>query len=101
MFEREFPLVEMQLKYLHRWLSDKKNPVANDGDTGFDLWVRKIPWSRKWQPTPAFLPGKSHRQRSVVATVHSVTRGRTQLSRQAHRHSSVRVSNEMKPTIYF
>ena len=24
----------------------------------FNLWVRKIPWRRKWQPTPAFLPGK-------------------------------------------
>ena len=25
-----------------------------------DSWVRKIPWSRKWQCTPVFLPGKSH-----------------------------------------
>ena len=25
-------------------------------------WVGKIPWRRKWQPTPIFLPGKSHRQ---------------------------------------
>ena len=32
----------------------------------FDLWVRKIPWRRKWQPTPVFLPGKSHGQRSLV-----------------------------------
>ena len=30
-----------------------------------DPWVRKIPWSRKWQPTPVFLPGKSHGQRSL------------------------------------
>ena len=28
----------------------------------FDPWVRKIPWRRKWQPTPVFMPGKSHRQ---------------------------------------
>ena len=28
--------------------------------------VRKIPWRRKWQPTPVFLPGKSHGQRSLV-----------------------------------
>ena len=34
--------------------------------TGFDPWVRKIPWRRKWQPTPMFLPGKSHGQRSLV-----------------------------------
>ena len=31
----------------------------------FDLWVRKIPLRRKWQPTPVFLPGKSHGQRSL------------------------------------
>ena len=33
---------------------------------GFYPWVRKIPWRRKWQPTPAFLPGSSYRQRSLV-----------------------------------
>ena len=32
----------------------------------FHSWVRKIPWRRKWQPTPAFAPGKSHGQRSLV-----------------------------------
>ena len=32
----------------------------------FDPWVRKIPWKRKWQPTPVFLPGKSHGQWSLV-----------------------------------
>ena len=32
----------------------------------FDPWVRKIPWSRKWQPAPVFLPGESHRQRKLV-----------------------------------
>ena len=30
---------------------------------GFDSWIRKIPWKRKWQPTLVFLPGKSHGQR--------------------------------------
>ena len=33
---------------------------------GFDLWVEKIPWRRKWQPTLVFLPGESHGQRSLV-----------------------------------
>ena len=33
---------------------------------GFDPWVAKIPWRRKWQPTPVFLPGKSHGWRSLV-----------------------------------
>ena len=32
----------------------------------FEPWVGKIPWRRKWQPTPVFLPGKSHGQRSLV-----------------------------------
>ena len=31
-----------------------------------DPWVRKIPWRRKWRPTPVFLPGKSHGQRILV-----------------------------------
>ena len=33
---------------------------------GFDPWVRKIPWRRKWQPTPVFLPGEPHGRRSLV-----------------------------------
>ena len=32
----------------------------------FDPWVGKIPWRRKLQPTPVFLPGKFHGQRSLV-----------------------------------
>ena len=32
----------------------------------FDPWIRKIPWRRKWQPTPLFLPGKSHGHGSLV-----------------------------------
>ena len=34
---------------------------------GFSLWVGKIPWRRKWQPTPVFLPGKSHGRKSLVS----------------------------------
>ena len=45
-----------------------KNLLANSGDIGdrFNPWVRKIPWRREWQPTPVFLPGESHGQRSLV-----------------------------------
>jgi len=32
----------------------------------FNLWVRKIPWRRKRQPTPVFLPGESHGWRSLA-----------------------------------
>ena len=48
-----------------------KNPPANAGDTRDvgSIRVRKIPWSGKWQPTPVFLPGKLHKERSLA--VHS------------------------------
>ena len=35
-------------------------------ETRFDPWVRKIPWRRKWQPTPVFLPGEFHGWRTLV-----------------------------------
>ena len=36
------------------------------GRPRFDPWVRKILWRRKWKPTPLFLPGESHGQRSLA-----------------------------------
>ena len=33
---------------------------------GFNPWARKISWRKAWQPTPVFLPGKSHGQRSLI-----------------------------------
>ena len=41
--------------------SDGKESACDAGD----LWVRKILWRRAWQPTPVFLPGESHRQRTL------------------------------------
>ena len=32
----------------------------------FDPWTRKMPWRRKWQPTPVLLPGKFHGQRGLA-----------------------------------
>ena len=46
---------------------------------GSDPWIRKIPWRRKWLPTPVFLPGESHRQRSL-ATLHGVAKSWARLS---------------------
>ena len=46
-----------------------KNLPTIAGGTGFDTWVRKMPWSRKWQPTPVGLPGEFHGQRSVVGFI--------------------------------
>ena len=50
---------------------------------GFNLWVTKIPWRRKLQPTLVFLPGESHGQGSL-ATVHGVTKSLTGLNDLAH-----------------
>ena len=46
--------------------SDGKASARNAGDNGFDSWVRKIPWRRKWQSTPTLLPGKSQGRRSLI-----------------------------------
>ena len=50
---------------LPMWLSGKES-ACQCRRCGFNPWVWKIPWSRKWQPTPVFLPGKFHGQRSLV-----------------------------------
>jgi len=50
---------------LPRWLSGKES-ACQCRRCCFDPWVGKIPWRRKWQPTPVFLLGESHRQRSLV-----------------------------------
>ena len=43
-----------------------KNPPVDAGDTGPIPRVGKIPWRKKWLPTPAFLPGESHEQRRLA-----------------------------------
>ena len=45
--------------YRYQGGSVVKNPPANAGETGHSLRVRKIPWRRKREPTPVFLPGES------------------------------------------
>ena len=52
--------------------------------SGFDPWVQKIPWRRKWQPTPVPLLGESHRGGAWWATVHEVAKSWTQLSDFTH-----------------
>ena len=57
-------LTSVIIPFLH------KESASNAGDflqclrPGFDPWVRKNPWRRKWQPTPVFLAGNSYGQRS-------------------------------------
>ena len=52
---------------LLRWLSNKESAYQykRHKRCGFNSWVRKIPWRRKWQPTPVFSPGKFHGQKSL------------------------------------
>ena len=53
---------------LPRWFIGKETVCQCRGcrRCGFDSWFGKIPWIRKWQLTPVFLPGKFHGQRSLV-----------------------------------
>ena len=53
---------------LPRWRSGKESACQwrRHKRHRFDRWVGKILWSRKWQPTPVFLPGKFHGQRSLA-----------------------------------
>ena len=57
-------------KGLPRWHSDKESACwcSKHRRHRFDPWIRKISWRRKWQPTPVFLPGISHEQRSLMGT---------------------------------
>ena len=53
-------------------------------ETWIQSWVGKFPWRREWQPTPAFLPGKFHGQRTWQATVHGVAKSQTWLNDWSH-----------------
>ena len=64
---------------------------------GFNPWVRKIPWRRKWQPTPVFLPGKSHGQRNLV--VYNPW-GHKESDMSEHIHSIFWSQNSLMPWSY-
>ncbi|CAI9171432.1 unnamed protein product [Rangifer tarandus platyrhynchus] len=58
-----------------------EGPTCNAGDTEdvrFDPWVGKIPWRKKWQPAPVFLPGGSRGRKSLVAELQTAERLSTQ-----------------------
>ena len=54
---------------LLRWRSGKESACQcrRHERQEFDPWVGKIPWRRKWKPTPVFLPRKFHGQRSLAS----------------------------------
>ena len=41
-------------------------PGGSDGKSGLHPWITKITWRREWLPTPVFLPGEFHGQRSLT-----------------------------------
>jgi len=53
---------------LPRWLSGKES-TCQCRRCGFDPWDGRVPWRRKWQSTPVFLPGKSHGQRNLMGYI--------------------------------
>ena len=52
------------------WLRGKES-TCQCRRYGFNPWVKKIPWRRKWQLTPASLLGKSHGQKNPVGYIQS------------------------------
>ena len=66
---RTYPQLVLCLDSGGRELPSGKEPIwqcRRHKRCRFDPWVGKIPWRRAWQPTPAFLPGESHGQRSLA-----------------------------------
>ena len=78
------PAVHLRSEYrklylsLPRWRGHKES-TCQCRRRRFNRWVRKIPWRRKWQPTPVYLPGESHGQRSLVSYRPWGCKSRTQL----------------------
>ena len=72
---------------LQRWLSGKESAYQcrRCWRCGFNSWVGKISWRRKWQSTPLFLPEKSHGQGSWWVTVHGIAESDTIESLSMHR----------------
>ena len=64
-----------------------KESACQCSTLGLDLGVRKIPWGRKWEATPVFLPGKFYRQRSLVGCSPWVTKRHDWAAEHASRHS--------------
>jgi len=65
------------------WGHSGKESTCQCKRCGFDPWVGKIPWRRKWQTTPVFLTGESHGQRSLVdhsSWIHEVEMSWTRLN---------------------
>ena len=81
---------------LPRWLSSKES-ACQCRRCSQETWIQslgKIPWRRAWHPTPVFLPGESHGQRSLVGyspwVAESDTTARTCPNTHTHTHTHTR-----------
>ena len=63
---------------------------------GFDAWVRKISWRRKWQPTPGFCLENPMERGAWHATVHTVTKNWTQLKQLSMHAQKIRSQEKNK-----
>ena len=77
-----------------------KVPVCNAGNPGLTPLVGKIPWRRKWQPTPGLLPGKFHGWRNLIGySPWGHTRGQTRL-KQLSMHARNQGENLFKESYF-
>ena len=68
---------------------------------GFHPWFRKLPWRRAWQPTPVFLPGESHGQRSLMGySPWGCKELDTTEQRSTHTHVAVDIKPKKKVTLF-
>ena len=69
-------LVITPLSWWHRWY----RICLQCRRPGFNPWIRKSPWRRKWEPTPVFLPGEYHGQEKPGGLQSMGSQSRTRLS---------------------
>ena len=79
---------------LLRWLRCKESicQCRSQWKHRFDPWLRKILWKKKWQPTPVFLLGKSHGQKSLEGYS---PKSWTRLSNWAHNYFKHQIKNKI------
>ena len=79
---RELPVAQ--------WVKKPACQYRRRRSLGFDPWVRKIPWRRKWQNTPVVLPGESHAQRGLAGySPDGKESDMTEVSKYAHTRAMV------------
>ena len=95
--EPQLVLLTLAWTQLPKWLSGKKSAsqCRRRRRPGFDPWVGRILWRGKWQPTPVFLPGEAHGQRTPYRVSESCSR----LSMLTHTLTWVRANKKMHKTV--